>query len=602
MIGRPGPTTLALGTFVALVIVYPLVFPSSYGVGVGITAGAMAAGSVGFVLLLGYAHQLALGQAGFCMIGGYASAILCVRYRWDPALAMLIGVVLSVVVAWVVAVPILKLRGFVLAMGSLALHLILIVCAFELSTLTGGALGTYGVQRFAIFGTTLTTDLAYYFLVWAIVLLFVAIGLNIDRSCVGRALKAIAVSEMAAGSVGIDIVKHKVQMFVVAAGMASVAGSLFVHFLRAMDPTVFGFAFSLNLITAVIIGGLMSIWGAAIGATVVTGLREALRGFSLPMWESVIMGALTAIVLIAFPRGLAGFIGRAFARLAGTDRTARPSVVEPAATALRPCTDRPARGEPMLEVSGVSRSFGSLKAVSEVSFVVPTGAITALIGPNGAGKTTLFNLIGGYQPVDGGSVTFRGRSIERLLPNEIAALGVGRTFQNLQLFDNMTVLDNVMSGRHRFHSAGIVPVSVHAPRVRRDEEEARRTALEALRFVGLRDAENLLPTELSFGHQRLVEIARALALQPTLLLMDEPASGLNDTETEQLAKVIVRISMLDITILLVEHDMRLVMGLADTVVVMHHGQKIADGPPDRVRADRQVIAAYLGTDVDERVA
>jgi len=602
MSARLRPTALALGAFVALVILYPLVFSSSYGVGVGITAGAMAAGSVGFVLLLGYAHQLALGQAGFCMIGGYASAILTVRYRFDPTLALLVGVVLSIAVAWVVAVPILKLRGFVLAMGSLALHLILIVCAFELPALTGGALGTYGVRRFALFGLTLTTDLAYYFFVWAIVLVFMAIGLNIDRSCVGRALKAIAVSETAAGSVGIDIVRHKVQMFVVAAAMASVSGSLFVHFLRAMDPTVFGFAFSLNLITAVIIGGLMSIWGAALGATVVIGLREVLRGFSLPMWESVIMGALTAIVLIAFPRGLAGFIGAGFARVFGPDRPARPSLSEPSGNALSPCTDRPAAGEPLLEVHEISRSFGSLKAVNSVGFTVPTGAITALIGPNGAGKTTLFNLIGGYQPVDGGSVKFRGRAIGEMLPNEIAALGVGRTFQNLQLFDNMTVLDNVMSGRHRFHSSGIVPVSVHAPRVRRDEEEARRTALEALRFVGLRDAENLLPTELSFGHQRLVEIARALALAPTLLLMDEPASGLNDTETEQLARLIVRISLLGITILLVEHDMRLVMGLADIVVVMHHGQKIADGPPDRVRADRQVIAAYLGTDVDERVA
>ena len=303
----------------------------------------MAAGSVGFVLLLGYAHQLALGQAGFCMIGGYASAILCVRYRWDPTLAMLVGAVLSMAVAYVVAVPILKLRGFVLAMGSLALHLILIVFAFELPALTGGALGTYGVQRFAMFGATLTTDLAYYFLVWAVVLLFVAIGLNIDRSCVGRALKAIAVSEMAAGSVGIDIVKHKVQMFVVAAAMASVSGSLFVHFLRAMDPTVFGFAFSLNLITAVIIGGLMSIWGAAIGATVVTGLREALRGFSLPMWESVIMGALTAIVLIAFPRGIAGFIGKAFARLSGADRR-RAALARRARRNGAAALHRPARG------------------------------------------------------------------------------------------------------------------------------------------------------------------------------------------------------------------------------------------------------------------
>ena len=602
MMRRLGPTTLALAAFAALVSVYPLVMPSSYGVGIGITAGAMAAGSVGFVLLLGYAHQLALGQAGFCMIGGYASAILTVRYHWDPVPALLAGVVVSTAIAWIVAVPILKLRGFVLAMGSLALHLMLIVFAYEMQPLTGGALGTYGVPRFALFGFVLTTDLAYYFVIWGIVLLFVAIGLNIDRSCVGRALKAIAVSEVAAAAVGIDIVRHKVQMFVVAAAMASVSGSLFVHFLRAMDPSVFGFAFSLNLITAVIIGGLMSIWGAAIGATAVTALREGLRGLSLPMWESVIMGALTVIVLLAFPRGIAGFIGKVFARLSGDGSAPRPSLIEPVASALPPCADRGRAGEALLEVCAVSRAFGSLKAVSDVSFTAPAGAITALIGPNGAGKTTLFNLICGSQPVDSGTVLFRGAPIERLLPNEIASRGIGRTFQNLQLFDNMSVLDNVMSGRHRFHTSAVLPVSIHTLRVRRDEDEASRIARECLRFVGLRDAETLLPGELAFGHQRLVEVARALALQPTLLLMDEPASGLNDTETERLAELILRIAALGVTVLLVEHDMRLVMGLADTVVVMHHGQKIAEGLPDRVRADSAVIAAYLGAEVDERVA
>ena len=363
-------------------------------------------------------------------------------------------------------------------------------------------------------------------------------------------------SETAAGSVGIDIVRHKVQMFVVAAAMASVSGSLFVHFLRAMDPTVFGFAFSLNLITAVIIGGLMSIWGAALGATVVIGLRELLRGF-LPADVGVRHhGRSHGDRSDRVPRGLAGFIGAGFARGFRPGPASAPLACGTERERTSPASTAPPPGNLCSKCTKSAASFGSLKAVNSVSFTVPTGAITALIGPNGAGKTTLFNLVGGYQPVDGGSVNFRGRAIGEMLLNEIAALGVGRTFQNLQLFDNMTVLDNVMSGRHRFHAAGIVPVSVHAPRVRRDEEEARRTALEALRFVGLRDAESLLPTELSFGHQRLVEIARALALSPTLLLMDEPASGLNDTETEQLARLIVRISMLGITILLVEHDMR----------------------------------------------
>jgi branched-chain amino acid transport system permease protein len=586
-------TTLAMAAFLTAVVVYPLVFGGFYNIGLGITAGALAAGTVGFVLLLGYAHQLAIGQPAFCMVGGYANAILCVRYGWDPLAALLVGIALSSVVAYVIAAPILRLRGFVLAMGSLALQLILIVTELEWP-FTGGALGTYGLPRFALFGLKLTGDLAYYYVVWVFVLGAIAIGLNIDRSRIGRALKAIAASETAAGSVGIDITRYKVQMFVISAAMASVLGSLLVHHLRAMDPTVFGFTFSLNLITAVIVGGLLSIWGGAIGAAVVTGLREVLRELSLPLWEAVIMGALTVIVLIAFRRGIAGLISDIYDRITGSrpDRTA--AAVDPDATALAPIADGQPEGTEILKVEAASRSFGSLRAVANVSFTVTAGRITALIGPNGAGKTTLFNLISGHQPLDYGRITFEGRSIEKLLPNAIAGQGIGRTFQNLQLFENMTVLENVMCGGHRLMSAGILEISTRLPKVAREEVATRQAALACLSFVGLKGVESFSPTELSFGHQRLVEIARALALRPKLLLMDEPASGLNDTETEMLAELILRIAALGITVLLVEHDMRIVMGLADHVVVMHHGEKIADGATDQVRMDPQVIAAYLG--------
>jgi branched-chain amino acid transport system permease protein len=588
--------TLALIAFAVAVIAYPLLWPGSYPLGVGIIAGAMAAGTVGFVLLLGYAHQLAFGQAGFLMVGGYASAILCVHYGIDPFVALLVGAVLSMLIAWVIAAPILKLRGFVLAMASLAMHLIFIVLALELVPITGGALGTHGVRKFALFGISFANDTAYFYLVWVIALICVAIGLNIDRSRIGRALRAIAASETAAGSVGIDIVKYKVQMFVVSAGMASVAGSLGVHYLRAMDPNVYGFAYSLNLLTGVIIGGLTSVWGGALGATVITGLREVLRDLGLPLWEAVIMGALTVIVLLAFPRGLAGAIGSLFDRLTSARGARRVSASEPDPSAVKPLADTPAPGTPFLEVSGAARAFGNLRAVNDVSFTVEAGSITALIGPNGAGKTTLFNLIGGYQPLDGGSVRLSGHGIETLLPNEIALRGVGRAFQNLQLFDNMTVLENVMCGRHRLMASGILSIAARVPTVPREEEEAAKAARACLAFVGLGGAEDLAPTALSFGHQRLVEIARALALEPRLLLMDEPASGLNDTETERLCELILRIAALGITVLLVEHDMRVVMGLADHVVVMHHGEKIADGLTDAVRADAKVIAAYLGAE------
>ena len=225
---------------------------------------------------------------------------------------------------------------------------------------------------------------------------------------------------------------------------------------------------------------------------------------------------------------------------------------------------------------------------------MPAGSITALIGPNGAGKTTMFNLISGYQPLDAGEIVFDGRRIGTLLPHAIAAHRVGRTFQNLQLFDNMTTVENVMCGRYLAASAGLAEIALRLPNVPREERAIRDAAERNLAFVGLGEMAARSPTTLSFGHQRLLEIARALALEPRLLLMDEPASGLNDTETERLAELILRIRAQGTTILLVEHDIRLVMGLADHVVVMNYGEKIAEGPADIVRADPQVVAAYLG--------
>lgn len=590
----PHKRTAAFALALVAIVFYPAIYPGSYPVGVGTVAGAMAAATVGFVLLLGYAHQLAFGQAGFLMIGGYASAILTADYRWDPLAAMIVGVLLSSALAYIIARPILKLRGFVLAMASLAMQLALIALALEAVPLTGGAIGTQGVPKFSILGLPLGDNLAFYYFVWFVAVICIAIGLNIDRSRIGRALKAIAASEAAAGSVGIDVVRHKVQIFVISAAMASVGGSLGVHYLRAMDPSVYGFAYSLNLLTAVIIGGLTSVWGGALGATAITGIRELLRSLSLPMWEAVIMGTLTVLVLLAFPGGLAGAIGTLFDRLAGRERDVRSVLSVPDPSALAPISDVPPNGGTMLEVVDVERAFGNLRAVNKVSFGVATGAITALIGPNGAGKTTLFNLIGGYQPLNGGGVRFLGEPIEKLLPNQIAERGVARTFQNLQLFPNMTVLENVMCGRHRLNTSGIFAIAARLPSVAAEEEENQRAGRAALAFVGLRAAEDIPPTALPFGHQRLVELARAMALSPKLLLMDEPASGLNDTETEQLAELILRIAALGVTVLLVEHDMRLVMGLADQIVVMQNGEKIADDSADAVRAHPAVIAAYLG--------
>jgi branched-chain amino acid transport system permease protein len=593
-------TALAVVLCTIAVAAYPLLFRDDYHLGVGITAGALATSTVGVVLLLGLAHQLAIGQAAFSIIGGYTTGILCVNYGWDPFVAMIVGAALTMLLAYVVAAPLLKLRGFVLVMATLALHLMLIVVAFQLP-ITGGPIGITAVPKFAIFGVIHFEDeTSYFYAVWVIAAIAVAIGINIDHSAIGRALRAIAASEAAAASVAIDINRYKVQMFVIGAGMASVSGSLIVHYLRAIDPTVFGFAFSLNLVTGTIVGGLTSIWGGALGAVIIIGLRELLRELSLPLWEAMIMGALTIAILIVFPRGIAGAIGDLFDRILGGGNSQRLSVTAPGAIALPALPSEDRMGpDTILSVSSAARSFGNLRAVNDVSFDVAARSITALIGPNGAGKTTMFNLIGGYQPLDAGSIRFDHNEIGGLLPKDIADLGVGRTFQNMQLFGNMTVLENVMCGRHRELETGIVPICLRLRRARAEESETRRQAVAALGFVGLRNADNVSPSALSFGHQRMVEIARSLALQPRLLLMDEPASGLNDTETEQLAELILRIAAHGITVLLVEHDMRLVMGLADRVVVMDHGEKMAEGPSDRVRADPRVIEAYLGRPRDD---
>ncbi len=593
-------TALAAVLGALAVVAYPLLFRDDYHLGVGITAGALAISTVGVVLLLGLAHQLAIGQAAFSIIGGYTTGILCVNYQWDPFVAMIVGAVLTMSLAYAIATPLLKLRGFVLVMATLALHLMLIVVAYQLP-ITGGPIGITAVPKFAIFGVIhFDGETSYFYAVWVIAAIAIAIGINIDHSAIGRALRAIAASEAAAASVAIDINRYKVQMFVIGAGMASVSGSLIVHYLRAIDPTVFGFGFSLNLVTGTIVGGLTSIWGGALGAVVIIGLRELLRGLSLPLWEAMIMGALTIVILIALPGGIAGAIGDLFDRIFGGVSGGRLSVTAPGTIALVPFSAEEGRGDAnILTVSGAARSFGNLRAVNAVSFDVAARSITALIGPNGAGKTTMFNLIGGYQPLDAGSIRFENREIGGLLPKDIAILGVGRTFQNMQLFENMTVLENVMCGRHRELKTGIVPICLRLPQARAEERETRRQAVAALGFVGLRNADSVPPSALSFGHQRMVEIARSLALRPRLLLMDEPASGLNDTETEQLAELILRVAAHGITVLLVEHDMRLVMGLADHVVVLDHGEKMAEGPSERVRADPRVIEAYLGRPHDD---
>ena len=587
--------------FVLAVVAYPAAFGSNYLVGAGILVGVTAVATVGFILLVGYARQLAVGQAAFCMIGGYGSALLCTRAGYDPLVAMLVSAVIAMLVAYAIGLPILRLRGYALAMASLSFQLILVFAVIQAQSVTGGAAGVWGVPKFAILGWQLATDISYFYFVWLWVVIAVAAGFIIDGSAIGRSLKAIASSERAATSVGMDIARYKLQMFVLSAGFASITGSLTVHYLRIMAPDVFGFQYSLNMITAVVAGGLTSIAGGVVGASVVIGLREALRATQLPEIEGIIMGALTVIVLIAFPSGIVGawqMLIERFRRGAAASgpfaMVAASATAAPAASIDLSAAQSGRSPASLLTVESAARAFGNLRAVDGVSFAVPTHSITSLIGSNGAGKTTLFDMISGLQTFDSGRASFAGHRIEAQQPHAIARLGVARSFQNLELFDNLTVLENVMAGTHRYTAAGVMATLARLPSVARHERESIVEAERCLAFVGMSEFADHYPSALSFGQARLVEIARALALKPSVFLMDEPASGLNDTETERLAYLLLQIRAAGITILLIEHDLRLVMGISDHLVVMNYGKKIAEGSPEQVRANPEVVAAYIG--------
>ncbi len=601
ILDRPRLLTTILISF--CVILYPLIFQGPFLVGIGIIAGAMAIGGTGFVLIFGYAHQLVLGHTAFCLIGGYGSGILTTRFGWDPFVAMLFSMMISIIVAYITAKPILRLRGLILAMASIAFSIVLEHIAFEWDSLTHGAIGLSGVPKFSIFGWVMTTDRMMYYLTWVFAAASVFVAVNIDTSKIGRALKAVSKSEIAAEASGIDSVALKVQFYVVTAAMLSVMGSLIAHYMRLMAPGMFGFAFALNLITGVIIGGLMSVWGGVVGSIVIITLKEGLREVGLPAWEVVVMGTLTVTVLILFERGFCGLIGDIYSgwreRVHGRSRE-RP--IDESTTGERDTgiafltaqQDNLDHNGTILSISNVGKKFGSLEAVLKVSSNVKRHSITSLIGPNGAGKTTLFNLISGHLPLTEGEISMDGQRIEQFHAHRIANMGVSRTFQSLQLYNNMTVLQNVMSGRHRLTSQSFAAVALRAPKIAREERYTREVAEYFLKYVGLEGKGDLFPDELPFGHQRLVETARALALEPRLILMDEPASGLNDAETEDLAELLFKIRQPGITIFLVEHDIRLVMGVSDRIVVMNYGRKISEGPTDEVRNDPDVIAAYLG--------
>ncbi len=558
----------------------------------GTYAAIFAVAAIGLSLLLGNVAQISIGQAGFFGIGGYTLAYLTAVVTWPsnvpgwlPFVAgTLLGVALAAAFGLLLGLIALRFRGHYLAMATLAFGLI-VVGIVRASKPLGGSVGISNVP-FAHLGSLTISGGAAFWYAWAMVGLTALLTRNLLRGRTGRAFEAIRNDELAAEAAGIPTRRYKILAFAYAGALAGFAGTFFVAYLGLVEPNAVGVSLSIDLLLMVVLGGAGGISGATIGASIV-GITN-LYGHDLENWRPVIYGIAVIVIVVAFPRGIAGLFS------AGAAPKSKPHETDGAPEIMPPVAAPPARAQ-WLAVEHATKRFGGLVAVDDVSFSLESGTLTSLIGPNGAGKTTLFNAITGIGRVDEGRIVVAGEDVTRRRPHRVAALGLGRTFQNARLFAEMTVLENAVAGAYLCERAGFFADLVGLPVSRSDRHAARERARRVLGRLGLEPLARRLARDLSFGERRRVELARALAANPGLLLLDEPAAGLNAAERVRLREDLRALRADGITLLLIEHDMRLVMEISDRIMVLKFGKLIADGTPARVRNDPAVISAYLGT-------
>ena len=600
---------LLLVFLVVAVLVFPLAVTSNYWLNLVNLSISFSIACLGLNIVLGYAGQLSLAQAAFWGVGAYTSALLTTRLGWPVWPCMLIAFIVAGLFGVCLGIPTLKLTGHYLAMTTIGFGIILQLILINAIWLTGGSDGITKIPSPWLGSLELKDPSTFFYVAAFSLLLLTWSSIRLKDSRVGRAFLAVQGNEMAAGTMGIDTTVYKVMAFALSAAYAGYGGALFAHSgSHYISPDTFSFDQSVVLLAMAVLGGNGSAIGAIVGATLLTLVPEVLR-FLKDSYMMVYAAGIVA-VMIFMPGGIAGLVkGLPFAlRLrawwnAGSAATQQVAVSVATRDGVggRPIPAKVANGAgsngTLLSVKGLAKHFGGLKAVDGVDMEVRRGEIQALIGPNGSGKTTILNMLSGLYVPTAGEISLEGTVITGRKPHVITAHGMARTFQNIRLFGELTVLDNVLIGQHCHSKAGVVPSVLQPASQQAEEAGMRKKALEMLEFVGLRGKEFARANSLPYGQQRLLELARALASDPKILLLDEPAAGLNANETEALIDLLFRIRDQGITILLVEHDMSLVMNVSDHITVLNFGKKIAEGAAEAIEKNQEVIDAYLGTEV-----
>jgi branched-chain amino acid transport system permease protein len=627
----------------AAALLFPLVNQNDADIDSAANALAFAALALGLNIVVGFAGLLDLGYAAFFAIGAYTYGVASSWQLqpawtgfWEPFqwldlvtrfhaaggdvvhfqvsfwLMLPIAAAVAAFFGVLFGAPTLRLKGDYLAIVTLGFGEIVPIVARNIPSVTNGAMGLNGVAAPRLFGFDFGIDATpYYYVGVALVAFLILTSQRLKDSRIGRAWMAIREDEVAAMAMGVDRVRYKLLAFAIGAAFAGATGTFYVAKLQTATPEMFMFPVSVMILVMVVFGGIGSVWGVVVGALLLQILQswflEDLSGWlhalgrlvgvdwlqrvELASSIELIFGVILVLMMLYRRQGLIPAVRRT-ATLTLDEQTVQPArsgFADPAVT------DHGSRVL-LLEVSDLTVRFGGLVALQSVELSVPARSVVAVIGPNGSGKSTLFNAITGLVPTDQGTITFAGEEVGRLRPHQMLERGIARTFQNIRLFPNLTVLENVIIGMHARLATGPVGALLRLPATRSEEAAARERALQILALFGNR----LLPradhpaASLSYANRRRTEIARALAAQPKLLMLDEPTAGMNPAETLELADQIKGLNQQGLTILLIEHKLDVVALLADKVVVLDHGEKIAEGTPAAVRRDEEVIRAYLG--------